>query len=97
MKFARRIRVGSGPKSADRLYPVMRSFRAVVLFMVSMPFVGITAVAQSLYKYKDENGEWIYTDRPPEDEQTAEIRRLLQANPRPLDADALEEILRQAW
>jgi alcohol dehydrogenase len=30
-------------------------------------------------------------------EQTAEIRRLLQANPRPLDADALEEILRRAW
>ncbi len=30
-------------------------------------------------------------------EQTAEITRLLQANPRPLDADALEKILRQAW
>jgi alcohol dehydrogenase len=30
-------------------------------------------------------------------EQTAEITRLLQANPRPLDADALEEILRRAW
>ena len=41
-----------------------------------MPFVGAAAVAQSLYKYKDENGEWIYTDRPPEDEQAAEIRDL---------------------
>lgn len=30
-------------------------------------------------------------------EQTAGITRLLQANPRPLDADALEEILRRAW
>ncbi len=28
---------------------------------------------------------------------TAEIRRLLEANPRPLDADALEGILRAAW
>jgi len=30
-------------------------------------------------------------------EATAEIRRLLEANPRPLDADSLEEILRAAW
>jgi alcohol dehydrogenase class IV len=30
-------------------------------------------------------------------EATAQITRLLQANPRPLDADSLEEILRRAW
>jgi alcohol dehydrogenase class IV len=30
-------------------------------------------------------------------EAAAQITRLLQANPRPLDADALEGILRQAW
>lgn len=30
-------------------------------------------------------------------EATAQITRLLQANPRPLDVDALEGILRQAW
>ena len=30
-------------------------------------------------------------------EQTAKISRLLQANPRPLDVKALEEILRRAW
>jgi alcohol dehydrogenase class IV len=30
-------------------------------------------------------------------EQTAQITRLLQANPRPLDADALEGILRRSW
>jgi alcohol dehydrogenase class IV len=28
---------------------------------------------------------------------TAQIRRLLEANPRPLDADSLEDILREAW
>jgi alcohol dehydrogenase class IV len=30
-------------------------------------------------------------------EETAKITRLLRANPRPLDADALEGILRRAW
>lgn len=34
------------------------------------------AHGQSLYKYKDENGEWIFTDRPPVDEQVAEVRDL---------------------
>jgi murein DD-endopeptidase MepM/ murein hydrolase activator NlpD len=31
---------------------------------------------QALYKYQDENGDWIYTDRPPAEEQTVEIREL---------------------
>jgi murein DD-endopeptidase MepM/ murein hydrolase activator NlpD len=36
-----------------------------------------TAVqGQSLYKYQDENGEWIFTDRPPLGEQSAEVRDL---------------------
>ena len=30
-------------------------------------------------------------------EATAQITRLLRANPRPLDVESLEEILRQAW
>ena len=34
------------------------------------------ATAQSLYKYRGENGEWIYSDRPPEDGQNAEVRVL---------------------
>jgi alcohol dehydrogenase len=30
-------------------------------------------------------------------EATAQITRLIEANPRPLDADSLEEILNRAW
>jgi alcohol dehydrogenase class IV len=36
-------------------------------------------------------------DLRPLAEATAEVTRLLDANPRPLDADSLEGILRQAW
>jgi murein DD-endopeptidase MepM/ murein hydrolase activator NlpD len=34
------------------------------------------AVAQTMYKYLGENGEWIYTDRKPAEEKTVEIREL---------------------
>lgn len=33
-----------------------------------------SAVAQELYKYRGEDGEWIYADRPPEDGQEVELR-----------------------
>ncbi|MEM7431982.1 MAG: M23 family metallopeptidase [Pseudomonadota bacterium] len=33
------------------------------------------AGAQSLYKYRGENGEWIFSDRPPDDERTVEVRQ----------------------
>ena len=37
---------------------------------------GSSVGAEELYKYRGENGEWIYSDRPPDDEQTVEIRQL---------------------
>ena len=33
-------------------------------------------VHAELYKYRGENGEWIYTDRAPQDEEVAEVREL---------------------
>ena len=40
--------------------------------------------AQALYKYRGENGEWIFTDRaPPEDQQVSEVRQLPQGESQP--------------
>lgn len=36
----------------------------------------VTVGAQSLYKYQDENGVWIFSDRPPAGPQATEIREL---------------------
>ena len=41
------------------------------------------ASAQSLYKYRGDNGEWIYTDRPPVTGQAAEVRTLKPRSNRP--------------
>ena len=36
--------------------------------------------AQQLYKYRGENGEWIFSDRPPVDDQTPEVRELAKGS-----------------
>lgn len=63
MKSERPIKVGNAPKSVSGWA------------LVSLLLAG-AAFGQSLYKYKDENGDWIYTDRPPEDARAAEVRDL---------------------
>jgi murein DD-endopeptidase MepM/ murein hydrolase activator NlpD len=40
------------------------------------------AAAQSLYKYRDANGDWVYTDRAPAAAAEVEVRRLHLAPPR---------------
>ena len=67
---------GNGSTSVS---PTTRRKRAVSdRFAVAILFLCLASGAhsQSLYKYKGENGDWIYTDRPPDDAQAAEIREL---------------------
>lgn len=40
--------------------------------------VAETVEAQALYKYRDENGEWVYSDRRPPDDVAVETRELPQ-------------------
>ena len=50
--------------------------RLLIAVAAATLFLGSVAGAQTLYKYRGENGEWIYTDRPPEDDSAAEVRNL---------------------
>lgn len=59
--------VGGGQKSAPKSLLV-----AIVLLLASSGF----ASAQSLYKYRGDDGEWIYSDRPPDDDTLVEVRQL---------------------
>ena len=49
-------------------------FGALLLLAASLACGG--AAAQTLYKYRGENGEWIYSDRPPADGGDAEVRSI---------------------
>lgn len=44
-----------------------------MLLAAALLLTGV-ATAQTLYKYRGENGEWIFADRPPEDGQQVETR-----------------------
>jgi murein DD-endopeptidase MepM/ murein hydrolase activator NlpD len=49
--------------------------RAVTLVVAAL-MMAATAAAQSMYKYRGDDGEWIYADRPPDDAAMVEMRDL---------------------
>ena len=63
---------GSACRSAPDFSPVLALCMAVAAYLAAAD----VAVAQELYKYRGENGEWIYSDRPPVDDRSVEIRQL---------------------
>jgi hypothetical protein len=44
---------------------------------------GTEVLAQSMYKYRGPDGEWIYTDRAPEASETVEVRDLQKGGAEP--------------
>ena len=57
------------------------------LIVLAAAFFATTADAQELYKYQDENGDWIFADRPPDNGQEVESRELQKST-----ADAIVDV-----
>ena len=74
--------VGGGQRSAPKSL-----FVAIVLLLASSGF----ASAQSLYKYRGAEGEWIYSDRPPDDDTLVEVRQLEGATKDAAEVDVTHE------
>jgi murein DD-endopeptidase MepM/ murein hydrolase activator NlpD len=49
---------------------------AIFAMAALMLLVSGVASSQSMYKFRGDDGEWIYSDRPPDDEATVEVRDL---------------------
>ena len=78
MKFVERKKAGSVPRSDRKRVTLV----APTLLVVAICVLGGTVAAQALYKYRGDNGEWIYTDRPPDDDTAiAEVRNLTPSTP----------------
>ncbi len=76
MKSAKLLTAGGARKSV-RKFSFRTGINGVLLsFAITILVLAGAAFGQALYKYQDENGDWIYTDRPPSEEQAVEIRRL---------------------
>jgi len=57
--------------------PLAKQLRtSLVVAALLLVVAGNTGFAQALYKYRGPDGEWIYTDREPQDETQVEIREL---------------------
>ena len=80
---------GANCRRADCFFPAViavfrtqrRLFQQVsgrlFFFCLAVPlFSSGTVIAQEMYKYQDESGIWVYTDRPPEGQQPVETREL---------------------
>ena len=54
---------------------------ALALLLAALLSSGMSS-AQMMYKYRGENGEWIFSDRPPDDGRDSEVRSAEQRAPR---------------
>ena len=73
----------SAPRTAGYAPTSVRTYYSLVLIALLGCVAVSAASAQALYKYRGDDGEWIYSDRPPDDGQTvAEVRSLTPTSPR---------------
>ena len=68
----------SGRGFPGRCHPViyLRSRSSALLVSAVLLVISGISPAQALYKYRGPDGEWIYTDRAPDTEASAEVREL---------------------
>jgi len=62
--------------SARRLVDRKPSLRACLLLAVPLLWLSGASPAQSLYKYRGPDGDWVYSDRAPPDGEEVEVREL---------------------
>lgn len=80
MKFGAMKMAGGGSISVLRK-PQKFALSALLVALAAVSCA--TADAQIMYKYRGDNGEWIFADRPPDDGQIAETRAMRQRVSRP--------------
>ena len=57
--------------------------RATVALLLACSFCTTAAPADTLYKYRGPEGEWIFSDRPPEGDEAVETRELAYGSEQP--------------
>jgi len=80
MRFDALTMAGDAHRSVPDRSIVSRTLACIAAALL-LSLWGSLASAQSLYKYRGENGEWIYADRPPDDGSMAEVRQLENREP----------------
>lgn len=58
-------------------------FSLQIVVTTALTLLAAVAMAQSLYKYRGADGEWVFTDRKPADSPEIEVRELSRGEPDP--------------
>ena len=74
MRFDEQTMAGNVQQSVINRFAAGRA--AVFAMTVLMLAASGAASSQSMYKYRGDDGEWIYSDRPPDEEAMVEVRDL---------------------
>lgn len=69
MKFGALMKAGD-----ERILAHRRELQSKALLLLAALLTCGLASAETMYKYRGESGEWIFSDRPPDDGQAAEVR-----------------------
>ena len=69
MKFTALMKAGD-----ERTLVRNRDWRFQILLLLAALLTCGLASAQTMYKYRGDDGEWIFSDRPPADGESAEVR-----------------------
>jgi murein DD-endopeptidase MepM/ murein hydrolase activator NlpD len=59
-------------RDAGNLPSMIRRWLGAAVVLAMSGFAAMPALAQSVYRYKDTQGQWVYTDRPPASRRPAE-------------------------
>lgn len=81
MRFGEQKMVGNDRRLARRQASQLNSGALIIALVVLLTAAGASP-AQSLYKYRGQDGEWIYSDRPPDDGSMVETRQLETEQPK---------------
>jgi murein DD-endopeptidase MepM/ murein hydrolase activator NlpD len=81
MKFSGQKMVGNDRRLVRR-QPSQLNSSALIIALVVLLTAASASPAQSLYKYRGQDGEWIYSDRPPDDGSMVEVRQLETEQPK---------------
>ncbi len=76
MKSDARKTAGSASTSGSCHNANIRPRTSALLISTILLIISGPGLAQTLYKYKGPDGEWVYTDRAPKEEESAETRDL---------------------
>jgi murein DD-endopeptidase MepM/ murein hydrolase activator NlpD len=79
MKYGDKTTAGSASRSASG----RRAGLALAAAILGIGLGSGLAAAQEMYKYRGENGEWIYTDVPPDASEAVEVRSLSKGESQP--------------